>query len=214
MGELKMQGLPSAGTVLGAIGALLGLAALIVSLSANAAASPSRQLVRRGDIAPGAVTAKALALHSVHAKALAGSAVNSRALANGAVNRRVLAKGAVLARAITRDAVTAAALAPGSVYGGALGAETLHQTPIKDVDEVAENGKWTAGNTEVAVCAPGEALLAPGFFFAYPGNREVAWLEARPFLTTGGNSSNGVSGRITSNSGGGAEGVVMALCLK
>jgi hypothetical protein len=123
-------------------------------------------------------------------------------------------EGRVLARAIAPDAVTAEALAPGSVYGGALGAETLHQTPIKDVDEVAENGKWTAGNTEVAICGPGEALLAPGFFFASPGNREVGWLEARPFLTTGGSSGNGVSGRITSNSGGSAEGVIMALCLK
>jgi hypothetical protein len=214
MGELRMRRAPSAGTVLGAIGAVLGLAALIVSLSSSADASPSRQLVRRGDIAPGAVTAKTLAPHAVHARALARSAVNSRALAKGAVNRRVLAKGAVIARAIAADAVTAEAIAPGSVYGGALGEETLHETPIKDIDEVASNPQWTAGNTEVAICAPGEALLAPGFFFKNPGNREVAWLEARPFLTTGGSSGNGASGRITSNSGGGAEAVIMALCLK
>ena len=47
MGELKMQETPSLGTVLGAVGALLGLAALIVSLSASADASPSGHLVRR-----------------------------------------------------------------------------------------------------------------------------------------------------------------------
>jgi hypothetical protein len=131
------------------------------------------------------------------------------ALAKEAVNRRVLKKEAVLARAIT-----AGAIAPGSVHGVALGAEVVHQTPIADIDEVAENGKWTAGNTEVALCGPGEALLAPGFIFANPGNREVAWLEARPFLTSDGSSANGVSGRITSNSGGSAEAVVMALCLQ
>lgn len=214
MGELKMQGTPSLGTVLGAVGALLGLAALIVSLSASADASPSRQLVRRGDIAPGAVTAKALARNAVHPRALSRNAVHSRALAKEAVNRRVLKKEAVLARAIAPAAVTAGAIAPGSVHGVALGAEVVHQTPIADIDEVAENGKWTAGNTEVALCGPGEALLAPGFIFANPGNREVAWLEARPFLTSDGSSANGVSGRITSNSGGSAEAVVMALCLQ
>jgi hypothetical protein len=214
MGELKMQGTPSLGTVLGAVGALLGLAALIVSLSASADASPSSQLVRRGDIAPGAVTAKALARNAVHPRALARHAVNSRALAKEAVNRRILGKGAVLARAIAADAVTAGAIAPGSVYGGALGTETVHATPIADIDEVAENGTWTAGNTEVAVCAPGEALLSPGFIFTNPGNREVAWLEAHPFLTTDGSRDNGVSGRITSNSGGSAEAVIMALCLQ
>lgn len=214
MGELKLQGTPSVGTILGAVGALLGLAALIISLSASADASPNRQLVRRGDIAPGAVTAKALARNAVHPRSLARNAVHSKALAKEAVNRRVLKKEAVLARAIAPGAVTAGAIAPGSVHGGALGTETLHTVPITDIDEVEANPKWTAGNTEDALCGPGEALLAPGFVFTNPGNREVAWLEARPFLTTDGSSANGVSGRITSNSGGSAEAVIMALCLQ
>ena len=128
----------------------------------------------------------------------ARNAVHSKALAKEAVNRRILRKEAALARAIAPAAVTADAIAPGSIHGGALGTETLHTVPITDIDEVAENGKWTAGNTEDALCGPGEALLAPGFVFTNPGNREVAWLEARPFLTTDGSSANGVSGRITS----------------
>ena len=49
-----------------------------------------------------------------------------------------------------------------------------------DTDEVAENGTWTAGSSEVALCAPGEALLGTGFMFTQPGNREVSWLEAAP----------------------------------
>jgi hypothetical protein len=80
MGELRARTQPSAGTVLGAIGALLGLAALVVSLSTSADASPNHPLVKRGDLAPGAVTAKALAKGAVHAKALAKGAVGAKAL--------------------------------------------------------------------------------------------------------------------------------------
>jgi hypothetical protein len=103
---------PSVGTILGSIGALLGLAALIVSLSSGADAEARHVLVRRGDIAPGAVTAKSLARGAVHAKALAKSAVHTKALAKEAVRARALAKGVVGASAIAPDAVTAAAIAP------------------------------------------------------------------------------------------------------
>lgn len=60
MGKVELRH-PSLGTVLGSIGAVLGLVALIVSLSSSASATSSNTLVRKGDIAPGAVTAKALA---------------------------------------------------------------------------------------------------------------------------------------------------------
>lgn len=201
----------SAGTVLGSIGALLGLAALIVSLSSNADAL-SRSLVQRGDIAAGAVTAKSLARGAVHPQALAKGAVHTKALSKGAVNAKALAKGAVGASAIAADAVTGAAIAPGSVYGGALGTETIHTTPIADVDAVASNPEWTAGNTEIASCGPGERLLGGGFAFTNPGNREAAFLEMMPFTNNA--ELNGVAGRITSNSGGGAVGQVAVICLK
>jgi hypothetical protein len=192
---------PSPGTALGAIGALLGFVALIVSLSGSADARPSHMLVHRGDIAPGAVTAKAIAPGAVH----------SRALAKGAVNKRVLAKGAVIATAIADDAVTKSAIAPGAVSGGALGEETIHTTPITDVDEVAQNPTWTAGNTEVALCGPGERLLGGGFAFTDTGNNEVTFLRELPFISA---LSNGVSGEMATNSGGGAKGEIVALCLK
>jgi hypothetical protein len=203
---------PSAGTILGSIGALLGLAALIVSLSSGADAKTRHVLVHRGDIAPGAVTAKSLARGAVHAKALAKNAVHTKALAKEAVRARALAKGAVGASAIAPNAVTAAAIAPHSVDGGALGEETFHTKVIADADAVASNPEWTAGNTEIAACAPGEALLSASFSFTEPGNREVAFLQARPIITSTG--SSGVAGRITSNSGGTAIGEVGALCLK
>ena len=43
-----------------------------------------------------------------------------------------------------------------------------------------------------------------------PGNREVSWLQALPVLSGIGDS---VSGRFSSNSGGSAEGEIVALCL-
>lgn len=222
---------PTVGTVLGGIAVLLSLAALIVTLSSSASARSSDPLVHKGDIAAGAVTAKALAKGAVHPKALYKGAVKSRALAKGAVDAAALAKGAVdsgalakgavtaeaLARksvdagALADDAVTSAAIAPGSVYAAALGAQAIHVTPIADLDAVAENGTWTASNTEVATCAAGERLLSGGFAFTNPGNREVAFLQSLPFLSPTG---SGVSARITSNSGGSAAAEVAAFCLQ
>lgn len=192
---------PSTGTVLGAIGAVLGLAALIVSLSASADAVARHPLVKRGDIAPGAVTAKALAKGAVHPKALAKGAVHSKALATGAVT----------SSAIADDSVTAVAIAPGSVYGGALGAVTRHTAPIPDTDESPAPGSWTASASPSALCGAGERLLSGGIVFTNPGNREVGVLEMMPFSE---GNSNGVLGRITSNSAGTAAAEVVALCLK
>jgi hypothetical protein len=73
------------------------------------------------------------------------------------------------------------------------------------------NPEWTAGNNGAALCGQGEVLLGTGFAMPQPGNREVAWIEALPFLAPTG---EGVSGRYTSNSGGTSEGQVVALCLK
>ena len=211
MGKVELKH-PSLGTVLGSISVVLSLAALIISLSSSANALSSQAIVRKGDIAPGAVTAKSLAQGAVHAKALAKGAVHSKALAKGAVNAKALAKGAVGTNAIAADAVTAAAIAPGSVYGGALGTETIHTTPIADIDSVPSNPEWTASNTEVASCAPGERVLGAGFAFTNPGNREATFLQAMPFTNNG--DSNGAAGRIATNSGGSAIGQIAALCLK
>ena len=184
---------------------------------------PRHGLITAARLAPGAVTAKALAPGAVHAKALspgavhpkalaggavtsasiadgavnnrtlAGGAVGSQNLADGAVIGRVLAKGSVTPAAIASDAVTAPAIAPGSVYGGALTTETVRVTSIGDLDGVAENGTWTASNTEVVLCSPGERLLGTGFLMNEPGNREVSWLRAAPFF---GPQTSGVSGQI------------------
>ena len=198
----KASGHWSAATVMSAIAMVAGLSALVISLSGVADAGSDRGgLITRKDLAPGSVTAKALA----------HSSVTSPKLKAGAVNKRVLKKGSVTGAALAPNAVTAGALAPGAVYAGALGPRSLHVTSIKDLDQVAENGTWTAGDTGVAMCGPGEALLGTGFAMPQPGNREVSWLQVLPFLA---GTGEGVNARYASNSGGSSEGQVVALCLK
>lgn len=183
-------------------GTVLGTLALIVAIAGNTGAlAGTNHKITKADIAKGAVTAKALAAGAVHAKALAKGAVNSKALATGAVT----------SAALGADAVTASALAPGSVYGGALGPVTVHGTPIADIDESADLSNWTASNSEVASCGPGERLLSGGVVFTNPGNRRVAVIESLPFSNA---SANGMVGRITSDSGGTASAEVQAICLK
>ena len=83
--------------------------------------------------------------------------------------------------------------------------------PIADLDTVAANPEWTASNTETALCGPGERLLGGGFAFTNPGNREAAWLQAMPVISS---EAGGVAGRITTNSGGTAGAEVAAICLR
>ena len=71
---------------------------------------------------------------------------------------------------------------------------------------------WTASNSEVASCAPGERLLSwRRRSSPTPANRRVAVLESLPFSNSG---ANGMVGRITSDSGGSAVAEVRAICLK
>lgn len=204
--------LPNPATAMSATGMVAGLAALAISLSGIAGAA-SKGTVTRSDLAPGSVTARALARGAVHPKALADSSVISSKLRTGAVNKRVIKKGAVTPPAIAANAVTAGAIAPGSVYAGALAPRTLHVTSIGDLDVVAENGTWTAGDTGIAFCEPGEALLGTGFAMPDPGNREVSWLQVLPVLPSTG-TGDAVNARYASNSGGTSEGQVVAICLK
>ncbi|HEY1853121.1 MAG TPA: hypothetical protein VGG40_00910 [Solirubrobacterales bacterium] len=205
--------------------------AFVVAMIGVATAKPTRVIVRRGDIQPGAVTAKDLAKGAVHARAIAKGAIHGSAIANGAINSsnianeaihpaqlapesvggRALTKGSVGTAALANDAVTAAQLAPESVYGGALGKVTLVTKPIADLDAVAHNGEWTASNTEVASCGSGEPLIGSGFAMTSVGNGQVGWLQALPIVNA---SLQGVAGRITSDSGGTASAEVVAQCLK
>jgi hypothetical protein len=208
------------------LGTVLGFTALVIAIGGTAHAATSHPatktiIVRKGQIAKGAVTAKALAPGAVHAIAIAKGAVHRKALADNAVGPAALAKEAVQARAlasgavgpaqIAPDAVTAGAIAPGSVYGGALGPVTLHSVPIADLDETADLSTWTASDTAAATCGPGEHLLTGGVVLSNPGNRRVGVIESLPFIN---GTSSGYAGRVTSDSGGLATAEVQVVCLK
>ena len=74
------------------LGTVLGFTALVIAIggTAHAATSYSTKtvIVRKGEIAKGAVTAKALAPGAVHAIAIADGAVHRKALAENAVGPR------------------------------------------------------------------------------------------------------------------------------
>jgi hypothetical protein len=182
-------------------GTVLGLIAIAIALVGTANAAPRKVVVRKGDIAPGAVTARSIAR----------GAVSAPKLRKGSVTAPKLAAGAVGSQAIAGGAVTSSALAPGSVYGGALGTETVVVRPIADLDKVAHNGEWTGSDTEVALCGPGEALLGSGFAFATPSNGEAIWTQALPVVN---GETKGVGGRLVSDAGGAVSGEVAAICLK
>jgi len=196
---------PSTGTVLGAL-------ALIVAVAGNANAfSASHLIVRKGDIAKGAVTASALAKGAVRSKAIAKGAVGAKALGKGAVGPAAIKGGAVTAAALGPDAVTASALAPGSVYGGALGPVSFHSATISDADSSADLSNWTSSSNTTASCGTGERLLSGGVAFPELGNNRVGVTTSVPVVTAG---LNGWVGQITSDSGGTAKAEVQAYCLK
>jgi hypothetical protein len=176
--------------------------ALAVAVVGEAAAAPKTTvIVRKGQIAKGAVTAKSLAQGSVHPKALAGGAVTAAAIKPGAVGSAALAP----------DSVTSGALAPGSVYGGTLGEVTLHSAAIVDADADPSNNEWTASQPVTALCASGERVLSGGVVFTNSADHEVGTIISQPFVN---GSGNGWVGAITTNAGGLAKAEVQALCLK
>lgn len=152
--------LPSPGTA-------VGLLALIVALAGTANAGPTQIVIHKGDIAPGAVTARALAKGAVTPKKLRKGAVTAAKLGPAAVGPAALARdsvtaaalrgGAVGPAALAPNAVTSSAIAPGSVYGGALGPVVVHSTPITDLDKPSAPARWTPPDSKDAKCATGSA---------------------------------------------------------
>lgn len=181
-------------------------------MAGTAAAAPKTTvIIRKGEIAKGAVTAKALAKGAVHPKALADGAVTAGAIKPGAVGAPAINPGAVGPAALAPDSVTAPAIAPGSVYGGSLGEVTVHSAVITDIDADPANNEWTASAPVTALCATGERLLSGGVVFTNTADREVGTITTEPFVN---GSQNGWVGAITTNAGGLAKAEVQVLCLK
>jgi hypothetical protein len=185
---------PSAGVVLGTF-------ALVVAVAGNSGAfAGTKVIVRKGEIAKGAVTAKALAKGAVHPAAISKGAVGVAALRPGSVGSSTLAP----------DAVTSGAIAPGSVYGGSLGEVTVHSAAIVDAD-IDPLGEWTTSAPVTVLCGSGERVLSGGVVFTTVANREIGIVTSQPFVN---GANSGWVGAITTNAGGLAKAEVQALCLK
>jgi hypothetical protein len=183
--------------------AALALLVAVVGTASVATGAKTRTvvIVRKGQIAKGAVTAKSLAQGAVHAKALSAGAVGAGAIKGGAIT----------GSAIAPDSVGAGQLAPGSVYGGALGEVTVHSAPLIDADATADLSTWTPSPPATALCAAGERVISGGVVFTSVANGRVAIVMSQPFVN---GAQNGWVGSITTDSGGVAKAEVQALCLK
>jgi hypothetical protein len=164
---------------------VLSLFTLFIALTTTAVALPGRNLVEKGDIAKGAVTARVLARGAVKSRAIAKKAVTSAKLANHAVTKR--------------------SLAASSVGAFALGDTTTVSAPIPDVD-ASHDLSWTTSPTVVAVCPSNGVLLGGGVSIATSPFHEA-------FVQTSAPNGDRWEGTISTNTGGASPGQVYAVCL-
>jgi hypothetical protein len=165
---------------------VLSMITLFVAITSTAGALPGENLVRKGDIAKHAVTARALARGAVKARAIASKAVTSKKLANDAVVQRTLA--------------------PFSVGASALGDTTTVSTPIADSDPTANDFAWTTSPSAVAVCPEGSILLGGGVSI-------TSSTFHRGFVQTSAPASDRWEGTISTDTGGASPSRVYAICL-
>jgi len=189
----------------------LAIAAASAASAANSKTPPARIIVRKGDIAHGAVTKADLAPGAVTNKALSMGAVSTNKIRKGAITAPKLGKSSVTSEAISGSAVTGPAIAPGSIEAGMLAPLTVVSKQIPDPDQIAHNGEWTPSNTELAACGAGEALLGGGFTFDGLSKGESQLLKLLPVIN---GPAHAMEGQFMSDTGGTVPGQVYAICLK
>jgi hypothetical protein len=172
---------------------VINLIALSIVLGGHAVALPGKSIVRKGDIAAGAVSARNLAPHIVSTAKLHRHAVHAGALADAAVVGRVIA--------------------PNSVSGLKLGPVDLGGTAsaaIPDSDLDPGCCAWTASAPVSVPCPPGALLLSGGVTIEGSSTQ-------RTFIQTSAPSSNAPAsnwiGQISADDGGTATARVRAWCL-
>ena len=170
MRGLQLEKRASLGAVMGTMGFVLGLAALLISLgsTADATAHHAPHKITAKQLAPGAVTGKAIRKGAVGKKALGEGVVTNAALADNAVNARTLGEGSVTQRAIAPAAVTHGAIAPGSVSSSTLTTETIHVTPLPTMMQSlpTRNGRRVTPKTRAPCMAAICAATCPTMPFA------------------------------------------------
>ncbi len=171
---------------------VINLIALSIVLGGQAFALPGRHVVKKGDFAAGAVTARNLRSGVVHTKTLRRGAVGEVALRNRSIVGRMIR--------------------PGAVSGLTLAGVESFVAGIPDADPagpMGADGNWTSSSATVA-CQPGGKLFSGGVSISGPSN-------GRGFVqSTFPSSTDAVSwiGEISTDTGGTSPGHLLALCLK
>jgi hypothetical protein len=141
---------------------IVAMIALVAAMSGAAAALPGKEVVKKNDLARGAVTSKAIAAGAVGSKQIAGKSIKG--------NR--LKEKAVKAKQIADKAVTAAQIADGTITSQQVADEGLSSSNIDDYAVIAgADGNLvrltaTDGASEAAArtAAPATELFKKGQF--------------------------------------------------
>jgi len=170
---------------------VINLIALFIVLSGQAVALQGKNVVRKDDIAAGAVTA--------------------RNLASGIVTQAKLARHAVTDTSLGNRSVVGRTIRPGSIHGLTLAGTIVSLADIPDADPVGDGGDFTWTTSGATATCPSSARLLNG------GIRIQDSAFHRAFvLSTSPSSSNASTwvGQISADTGGASPGTLYAHCLR
>jgi hypothetical protein len=170
----------------------INLIALFIVLGGHAIALPGKHVVKKNDIAAGAVTA--------------------RNLAPGIVTTAKLGRHAVTDAALHNKAVTGRTIRPGSVRGFTLTGTFQPVANVPDADPAGPmgyDGFWTTSGA-TATCPQGASLLTGGIRIQDSASHRDFVQSAYPSSS---NDSTWV-GQISTDTGGASPGQLYAHCLR
>jgi hypothetical protein len=167
---------------------VINLIALFIVLGGQAIALSGKDRVGKGDLAPGAVTARNLAPGTVSTNKLAGHSVIDAALGAGAVTGRTIN--------------------PGVIRGQALAGTFQIPATVSDLDAIAGLNWTTSGAT--ASCPSSAKLLGGGVMIQ---NVTTTGAVIQSTFPSGSNASTWV-GEISTDTGGASPAMLYAHCLR
>jgi hypothetical protein len=167
---------------------VINLVALSIVLGGQAVALSGRNVVKKNDIAAGAVTA--------------------RNLGRGIVTSAKLGRHAVTDSELANESVTGRTITPRSVHGLTLAGIFQAIAPVPDSDSVADFTWTTSGAT--ATCPPNARLLNGGTKIPGSANHRAFVQSAYPSAS----SASTWVGEISTDTGGASPGQLLASCLR
>jgi hypothetical protein len=170
---------------------VINLVALLIVLGGQAIALESRQAVKKGDIAPGAVTA--------------------RDLAPGIVTNTKLGTHAVTGTRLANQAVTGRAIKPGSVHGRALAGTFEVPAAVPDADPITHENDFAWTSSGGTAACPLDAIRLNGGLSIQDSAAQRAFVQST--YPSSGNAFTWV-GEISTDTGGASPAQLFALCLR